>query len=695
MMDQNEPTRDDRVPRLRGLLARILLAGVLPTVLVIAGLVWLEARHEYDALQRASLEALQARADLLAKSIQDVNESARESVLAMADAQAAGMVDHTMMSIDFSRSILEREADVTAVYLAFEEGQHASDDAVDLPDEALTVEERVAPYWFIDPDLGDTIQLRPATELDTGEYYAVPKARWAASGDRSMSISEPYLNDGRLQIDMSAPIIVGGQFIGVAGVGRALADQETQIRDFLEDSEDAVFLLSPQGRFIATSEDEQRLDDRDVSGLLKTQSVESAGYGPLFGPMLSGVQVEVLLAEDPSDGERYFYAASGIATGDWLVIVRRSRASVLEPILAYIMESVVLAVIGIIAVILFLGSLAISVSRRVRRAVDRASRVAEGDLRAGSDVATGSDETGVLLRVMDRMGERLRGMVGYLIRSGEAVEQTAGVLSQSSHEQMEVATSLGNSTMRIGEAVDRITTTSSELSDTVASVTDAADQTSALATDGRNELEDMQSAMKRLEAATESIATRLQVINERAAGITGIVSTITSVADQTNLLSVNASIEAEKAGEAGRGFLVVAREIRRLADRSASATLEIESSVKEVETAIGEGVREMSRFSAEVGRIVTDVTGVSEAMGAIIEQVAVSTSRFHTLRDGVLSQAQGAEAIADSMGDLRSGSDRTIRTTEALVQASEDLRQAVEDLGGIVSSFQLDDEPAG
>ena len=554
----------------------------------------------------------------------------------------------------------------------------------------------MAPYWFIDPDRGDTIQLEVAPSLDTGDYYAAPKKQWMLSGKRTMAISEPYLNDGRLQLDMSIPIVEGGKFVGVAGVSRALSDQEIQLREFLEDSGDEAFLLSPRGRFVAASMDEQRLDERDLSGLLKSQLIESTEYGELFRPIVSSHQQEVFLATDPMDGKSYYYAPALIGSGNWKIVLRRSERSVIDPIVDNIIESIILGFVGVLIVVLLLSLLAVSVSRRLRYAMHRAGRIAEGDLRSDPEAGrvTASDETGVLLKMMDRMGTRLRGFVGGVIASGEAVERTADSVAHSSSDQVQVASALGQSTARIGDAVQQITATSQDLNETVASVTEAADQTSRLATTGRDELEEMQSAMQRLESATDAISRRLAVINERAAGITGIVSTITSVADQTNLLSVNASIEAEKAGDAGRGFLVVAREIRRLADRSSAATLDIESNVREVETAIGEGVREMSRFSAEVGRIVSDVTAVSGAMNAIIEQVAVSTGRFHSLQEGVQSQRKGAEAISHAMSDLQEGSEQTIRTTKTLVGASEDLRQAVEELGSVVSAFDLGPTPA-
>src|SRR6202035_4467505 len=113
-----------------------------------------------------------------------------------------------------------------------------------------------------------------------------------------------------------------------------------------------------------------------------------------------------------------------------------------------------------------------------------------------------------------------------------------------------------------------------------------------LAHKGRLGLKGMETSMQNLSASSDSISSKLTTIRAKAARINSVVTAITKVADQTNMLSLNASIEAEKAGEAGVGFAVVAREIRRLADQSAQSTLDIEQIVEEMQEAVASGVSE-------------------------------------------------------------------------------------------------------
>ena len=178
----------------------------------------------------------------------------------------------------------------------------------------------------------------------------------------------------------------------------------------------------------------------------------------------------------------------------------------------------------------------------------------------------------------------------------------------------------------------------------------------------------METNMRGLDQATGSIGEKLAVINEKATNITGIVTTITKVADQTNLLSVNAAIEAEKAGEYGVGFLVVAREIRRLADQTANATLDIEQMVQQMQSAVSAGVMEMDRFTDQVRRAVKDVGLISQQMAQIIERVNTNTASFERVNESMQSQSQGADQMSEAMGQLTTSARQT---TESLKEYSQ------------------------
>ena len=199
----------------------------------------------------------------------------------------------------------------------------------------------------------------------------------------------------------------------------------------------------------------------------------------------------------------------------------------------------------------------------------------------------------------------------------------------------------------------------------------------------------MDLTMRQLADSTSSIGSKLSVISERAANINVVVTTITKVADQTNLLSINAAIEAEKAGEYGLGFLVVAREIRRLADMTAVATLDIERMVKEMQYIVSAGVMEMDKFSEQVRRGVQEVAKVSGQLGEVIGSVQLLTTRFDQVNEGMRAQTAGAEQIRDAMARLSEGAGQTIRSLGDFNKATVQLREAVSSLKEDVSWFTL------
>jgi methyl-accepting chemotaxis protein WspA len=220
-------------------------------------------------------------------------------------------------------------------------------------------------------------------------------------------------------------------------------------------------------------------------------------------------------------------------------------------------------------------------------------------------------------------------------------------------------------------------------------VSSAAEQSAALAGSGQEGLTRMEETMRHVMDAAGSINAKLAVPNEKASGINQVVTTITKVADQTNLLSLNAAIEAEKAGEYVRGFAVVATEIRRLADQTAVATYDIERMVKEIQSAVTAGVMGMDKFSEEVRRGMHDVQQLSGQLSQIIHHVQALAPRCEAVSEGMQAQATGAEQITQALVHLGQAVQQTVESLRESNQIIDGLNNAASGMHRGVSRFQV------
>jgi len=258
-----------------------------------------------------------------------------------------------------------------------------------------------------------------------------------------------------------------------------------------------------------------------------------------------------------------------------------------------------------------------------------------------------------------------------------SLTSSATQISSSAVHQQSNVTSLMASSNQIASAAKEISATSQELLRTMVDIAEAAERTAGLAHDGRQGLKGMETSMQTLSTASESISGRLATIRTKAVRINAVVTAITKVADQTNLLSLNASIEAEKAGEAGAGFAVVAREIRRLADQSAIATLDIEQIVEEMQEAVASGVAEMRQFSEAVQGGIGAAETIQGQFGEIIEGVESIAPRYETVQQGMQNQSVGAKQISEAMWQLTETARQTSDSVNDLNEVSRQLHEAV------------------
>ncbi|WP_060481802.1 methyl-accepting chemotaxis protein [Pseudomonas sp. NBRC 111119] len=329
-----------------------------------------------------------------------------------------------------------------------------------------------------------------------------------------------------------------------------------------------------------------------------------------------------------------------------------------------------------------------AITAPMKQIVTALDKLRSGDLSMRLNLAR-KDEFGAIEGGFNEMAESLANLVAQAQRSSVQVTTSVTEIAATSKQQQATATETAATTTEIGATSREIAATSRDLVRTMTEVTSAADQASSLAGSGQQGLARMEDTMHQVMGAADLVNAKLGILNEKASNITQMVVTIVKVADQTNLLSLNAAIEAEKAGEYGRGFAVVATEVRRLADQTAVATYDIEQMVREIQSAVSAGVMGMDKFSEEVRRGMFEVQQVGEQLSQIIHQVQALAPRVLMVNEGMQAQATGAEQINQALAQL---SDASTQTVESLRQASfaiDELSQVAAGLRGGVSRFKV------
>jgi methyl-accepting chemotaxis protein len=250
-------------------------------------------------------------------------------------------------------------------------------------------------------------------------------------------------------------------------------------------------------------------------------------------------------------------------------------------------------------------------------------------------------------------------------------------IASSARQQAANVANINTSGNEIAAAVKEISATSKELLRSMEQLADDAEKTSEVANEGSRGLQGLGSSMTSLSTATHSITDQLTMIRTKANKINSVVTAITKVADQTNLLSLNAAIEAEKAGEGGAGFAVVAREIRRLADQSALATMEIEQMVEAMQEAVSNGVAQTRELTEAMERGIEASESISGQFGDIIQRVESMVPRYEAVHEGMQNQSEGAQQISEAMWQLTEMGRQTSESVNDLNDVSHQLHEAV------------------
>ena len=687
----------------RSLLWQFTAFGVLPSVSVLALVIGINGYRMLQHLEEAAQKSALTEAAALAHELDGWNRSTESIVSIMVHVAECAIFGDRAESLQLMQSVLEAHPEFEGCYYTYEPNADGHD-AVSLaalrahslgalPAESLGPTGRFLPYLFRNNAKGREISLKIVTDEDVNQYYQGPKKRFEANGSIAVELTEPYAYEGVLMTECTKALVVHGKFAGIAGIDRGLDILQKKLQGIATRTGLNVMLLTAADKFIVAARGDRENSEElsrayaDVSArpLLDTP------WGKTIAPMLNEESnSSIQLVTNPLTGDETWHARSRVALGGWDVVVEVPYSLYKTDVGRSLMINLLIGLTGLAIMLVLLLRMAVKLSRRIRVAASAARDVADGDLTRSYEVQ-GMDEAGELLGSMNDMTRRLNDLVCRVRGVTLNISGTATQMSGSSRQQEEVAQSFGSSSSEIAAAVRQISTTGSELLKNMERLAVSAGESSQMAVQGREGLQAMGKTMDELASATGGVADRLAAINEKARSINAIVDTITKVADQTNLLSVNAAIEAEKAGASGRGFLVVAREIRRLADQTAAATLDIETTVQQMQTAVSGGVMEMDRFRDQVHRGVDNVATVGQCLTQVIDRVGMAEGQFAQVTEGMQSQVQGAQQIRQSMDALAQNASRAREATAEFAQAATTLQDSLTQLRAAVGLFRLRD----
>jgi len=299
------------------------------------------------------------------------------------------------------------------------------------------------------------------------------------------------------------------------------------------------------------------------------------------------------------------------------------------------------------------------------------------------------DEFAILINGFNQMSNYLSDLISEIERSGIQVTSSITEIAATIKQQETTVNEQAATSNEIAASTTEIAATAENLMDTMAKVTDMTQNTAMAASQSHYRLTNINSIMEKMETSSQSIVAKLSILSTKASTIAGVTKTINKIADQTNLLSLNAAIEAEKAGEYGAGFSVVASEIRRLADQTAVATFDIEQMVNEVQSSVASGVMNIEKFADDVRRGFQEVQISSNQISQVIDQVQALRPPIETVNEGIAAQSLGAKQISESVDQLNEAAQQTAESVSQTSQTIFQLNKAALILRDSVAKFKV------
>ncbi|EKO3518292.1 methyl-accepting chemotaxis protein [Vibrio fluvialis] len=492
--------------------------------------------------------------------------------------------------------------------------------------------------------------------------------------------TEPYVSVTMqtLVVTLTEPVRVNGQFIGVAASNLALNKLIEDVLAIEVPGKGYAILVNQKGKIVAHP-------NKDLI-LKPTQDIASG----LSIAALQGATNDHHLLPMSIDGKDKLLMAQSIDNTDWMLVMVMDKAVLEQPLNQMLMTQ---TLIGLVILLV----MALATSWFVARQLNELSNIAAalGDIAEGDGDLTrrltvkSDDEVGMLADKFNKFVDRLHVMVKNVRDVSVALNEGANHAARSAGQRSERIRTQQDEITMVATAVTEMASATAEIAGNADNTAKNANQSVELGAQGYQQMQQSKHSIDQLAQELTGAVNIIGELEEHANEISTILSTIRAIAEQTNLLALNAAIEAARAGEQGRGFAVVADEVRVLSQRTHASTEEIQTKIAGLQKVTSNAVSVMTESHKLVETSVSDVNQTGESLQAISEAIQLISDMATQIASAAEEQSLVTADINGNTESVREVSDALASDAQDAVQQAKELHNLAQELDQEISRFRL------
>ena len=542
------------------------------------------------------------------------------------------------------------------------------------------LEQKTLTSSFMATYVGDSkgaFTIRPDTKMPDGFDPRVRPWYKGAQSSNGSTLTEPYIDaaTGQLIISVATPSAKAGQSIGVVGGDLSLQTLVDNIGALNFGGMGYAFLVSADGKVLVHP---------DKTLVMKTL----ADMYPKNTPKISGDFSEV--EANGKDNIVTFTPIKGLPSVNWYLGISVDKDKSFAMLSKFRTSAVIATIIAVVIIIALLGML-IRVLLQPLHVMTRAMQDiadGEGDLTRRLNIQN-HDEFGTLGNAFNRFVERIHTSIREVSSATEQVNEVALRVVSASNSSMVNSDEQANRTNSVAAAINELGAAAQEIARNAAQASHQASDARHLAEDGQQVVERNIKAMNQLSEMISASSSNIEALNSKTVNIGQILEVITSISQQTNLLALNAAIEAARAGEAGRGFAVVADEVRNLAHRTQESAQQVQKMIEELQVGARDSVSTMSESQRHSLESVDIANLAGERLNSVTQRIGEIDGMNQSVATATEEQTSVVESINMDITEINTLNQEGVENLQSTLRACTDLEQQAARLKQLVGSFRI------